>query len=251
MLGLYLLYAAVAVWIHPSFIYPFTQETFWDDRYDEHEFSTSIGQVHVVEAGASGDAPAVLFFMGNTGALARFPSALTLHRGAGRHIVAMAYPGGGGLPGRPQEDDLKARALAAYDWFDDRTDQPIIVHGFSMGTGLALHVAANRDVDRIILDAPFVRMCEQMARIAMLPACALPGVQAWDNTAYIGALDANVMIQLGSEDTLVLPDDGERLVAQMERAGLQVTFHLVPGADHNNIFRSPGYGDRVAAFIAQ
>ncbi len=249
LLGLYAIYAAVAVWIHPGFIYPFTQETFQIEGYVQQQFVTDLGQIDVVETPGREGAPAVLFFMGNTGALARFPSGLSLHRDAGRHTVALAYPGGGGLPGRPAEHDLKARALAAYDWFDARTDQPIAVHGFSMGTGLALHVAAHRGVKTVILDAPFFRMCEQMSRMAILPACLLPAVQKWDNAGYVGALMADVMIQQGIEDQLVLPDDSRRLVRLMTDAGLDVTYHLVPGATHNNLFRRPGYGQRVADFL--
>ncbi len=244
--GLYLSYGIVMVWLHPQFIYPFGS-----DRFDAPGWTQSVvTDRNIAMAVSEGDDPAaVLFFMGNGGALAYFTYTLEAHVNAGRTIAAMEYPGGGGIPGKPSEVGLKADALAAFDWLDARHDGPIIVHGYSMGTGLAQHVAANREVAAIILDAPYVKMCELMTHRSLLPACFLPGVQKWNSAALVPHLRSPVLIQHGTVDQLIPISNGERLAAIMRDAGLQVTFHAVQGATHNNLAGQAGYRDRIDAFL--
>ena len=245
--GTYLAYAIAMVLVHPQFLYPFGS-----DPFDNPDFRQDVvSDRNVAVATAQGDqALAVLFFMGNGGALAYFTNTLDAHQNAGRTIAAMEYPGGGGIVGKPSEVGLKADALAAYDWLAQQHDGPIAVHGYSMGTGLAIHVGAVRPVAAIVLDAPFVRMCELMTKAAWLPACFMPGVQRWDSAADVPALTAPVLIQHGTADQLIPIVNGQRLAAIMGDAGIAVTFHSVDGATHNNLAGQSGYRDRIDAFLA-
>lgn len=244
--GTYLLYAAAMVLTHPRFIYPFGPDPFEAPGFRQEMVSDR--QVALAISEGSAD-PAVLFFMGNGGALAYFTYTLDAHVNAGRTIVAMEYPGGGGIPGRSSEYRLKADALAAYDWLAARHDGPIVVHGYSMGTGIAQHVAVEREVAAIILDAPYVKMCELMARASYLPACYMPGVQKWNNAVLVPRLSAPVLVQHGAADQLIPIANGQRLTRLMEDAGLDVTMHEVTGATHNNIAGQPGYSARIDAFL--
>ena len=246
--GLYLAYGMAMVVLHPRFIYPFGPDAF-DTPGWQQEFVTDRNVAMAYREGS--DNAAVLFFMGNGGALAYFTYTLDAHENAGRSVFAMEYPGGGGIPGKASERRLKADALAAFDWLQQRHSGPIIVHGYSMGTGLAQYVGAHRDVAAIILDAPFMRMCELMARASWLPACLLPGVQKWNSAALVPKLTAPVLVQHGTADQLIPITHGQRLHSKMQDAGLSVTFHAVPGATHNNLAGQPGYPERIGAFLAQ
>lgn len=246
LVGTYLLYAVAMVFAHPQFIYPFGA-----DRFDDPAFTQEIvGERSVAMAFAEGpEDVATLFFMGNGGALAYFTFSLDAHLSSGRTIAAMEYPGGGGIAGKPSEAGLKADALTAYDWLAERHDGPIIVHGYSMGTGLAVYVAARRDVDAVILDAPYVRMCELMTKASWLPACYLPGVQKWDSARDVANVTAPVLIQHGTADQLIPISNGERLARLMRAAGIAVSFESVVGGTHNNLAGQVGYRDRINAFV--
>ena len=244
--GAYLLYATAMILAHPQFIYPFGPDPF--DAPGFRQEVVTDRNVAMALSDQRGDT-AVLFFMGNGGALAYFTYTLDAHLRAGRTLAAMEYPGGGGIPGKPSEARLKADALAAYDWLDQRHDGPIVVHGYSMGTGLAQYVAAERTVAAIILDAPYVKMCELMARASYLPACIMPGIQRWNSAAFVPALSAPVLIQHGTADQLIPMRDGERLAGLLRDAGLDVTFHAVADATHNNLAGQPGYQDRIDGFL--
>lgn len=248
LVGTYLLYATVMVWAHPRFLYPFGPDVFDDPAFVQ----VVVSDRDVALAISEGDDPvAVLFFMGNGGALAYFTYSLQAHQAAGRTVAAMEYPGGGGIAGRPSEAGLKADALAAYDWLAARHDGPIVVHGFSMGTGLAVHVAARREVAAVLLDAPYVRMCELMTRASYLPACYMPFVQRWDTAADVPHLNAPVLIQHGGADQLIPPANGARLADMIAASGGDVVFEEVAGASHNNLAGQPGYAQRIAEFLSQ
>ena len=244
--GTYLLYAAAMVVAHPRIIYPFGPDPF--DNPEFRQEMVSDRNVAVAVAGGDDDL-AVLFFMGNGGALAHFTFSLNAHQDAGRTLVAMEYPGGGGIEGNASEASLKADALAAYDWLSRQHDGPIAVHGYSLGTGLAIHVAALREVKAIVLDAPYTALCELMTKASYLPACYLPGVQKWRSVDQVPVLSAPVLIQHGTADQLIPISYGKRLAEVMEDAGLPVTFHAIDGATHNNLAGQPGYQDRINGFL--
>ena len=244
--ALYTFYAVAIIWLHPTFIYPFGADRFDTPGYDRIVFEDEGFRFALSET--TGDV-AVLYFMGNGGSLSYFTSSIETHRIAQRRVLALHYRGGGGVSGTPSETALKADALAMYDWLARTWDGPIVVHGFSLGTGLAVHVAARRDVNAIILDAPYVRLCELMAQAAYLPACYLPFVQKWDTARDIEALSAPILIQHGTRDRLIPPNNGARLAQLMTDAELDVTFTLVDGATHNNLAGQAGYVGWIKSFV--
>ena len=243
VLGLYVIYAVLGIRFHTAFIYPFADQPFEMAGFE----AVTAGGAHL-QVSAPGQGT-VLYFMGNAGALAYFEGPLAGHLAAGRGVVALEFPGGGGLPGAPSEAALKAQALAAYDWARAERPGPIVVHGFSMGTGLALHVAAEREVAAVVLDAPYLSMCRLMARQSALPACWLPGIQDWDNVALAGQVTAPVLIQHGRRDGIVPQEDGLHLSALLEEAGVPVVFAGHDGAGHNDLTRAPGYPAALEAFL--
>lgn len=246
--GTYLAYAIAMVVLHPNAIYPFAS-----DPFDHPAFTQEIvGSRNVTLAVSTGDTPAaVLYFMGNGGALGFFSFSLDAHRNAGRTVAAMAFRGGGGVAGKPSEAVLKADALQAYDWLSTQHDGPIIVHGFSLGTGLAMHVAARRPVSAIVLDAPYARLCRLMAKASWLPACYMPGVQKWDTARDVDAISAPVLVQHGTADQLIPLSQSRQLTALLQAAQIDVTVHEIENATHNNLAGQPGYQGRIDVFLAQ
>lgn len=78
-------------------------------------------------------------------------------RGAGRRVDAPALPGHEG-PGPAMPASFWPEWVeAAESWFDAMSadDRPPAVLGFSTGAIIALHLATRREVDRLVLLAPF------------------------------------------------------------------------------------------------
>lgn len=238
----YLVYGAVMVWLHPRYIYPFQP----DDRVLEG-FSrvqlTSDDETSIFLQELPGDDPVIVYFMGNAGALSFFEVAFKRHRLAGRHVIALEYRGGAGRPGTPSEKRLKSDALQAAD-YALALDKPVIIQGFSLGTGLATYVAARREVAGVILTAPYDRLCRLMATSARLPACWMP-VQRWNSLADAKAITKPILVLHGSEDTAIAPNYSEGFVSVPD-----VRRVLIDGAAHNNISNFPAFDVEIEGFIA-
>ncbi|MCY4334956.1 MAG: hypothetical protein OXC60_09825, partial [Litoreibacter sp.] len=78
IIGAYLLYAAVMIWLHPRFIYPFQPDDVVLDGFERVELKGADGTpIYVQERKGSG--PVVLYYMGNAGSLALFEGAFPPH----------------------------------------------------------------------------------------------------------------------------------------------------------------------------
>ena len=199
------------------------------------------------------EAPLVVYFMGNGGSLALFEEALKLHLSEGHSVVAMGYRGGGGNPGEPSEEALKADALAFFDAIPGMTQgraspRQVHLHGFSLGAGLGLHVAANRDVASVILESAPPKVCEvaEYQTRGKVPACERMTTDRWDNVALLDLIGEPVLALHGTEDLIVPFALGERFGRRVEASGGR--FVSLPGAGHNNGLWSGGMGE-IAAWI--
>ncbi len=125
-----------------------------------------------------------------------------------------------------------------------RLGKPLIVQGFSLGTGVATHVAARRDVDAVILTAPYDRLCRLMAARSRLPACLLPYVQKWNSLDDARKIGTGTLVLHGTEDALIPPAYSESLgeLAHVERV-------LIDGAAHSDVSAFPAYHAAIAAFL--
>lgn len=247
--GLYVVYAVVMVWLHPRLIYPFLTEPFESAIYQRHDLDNG-PTVYVHDAGDQ--ATLVVYFMGNVGALGPFRPMLDHHRAAGRSVIAMGYRGGGGLPGTPSESVLKADALAAFDAAADLVSGSgqVFVQGYSLGTGLALHVAARRQIDGLILSAPYAKLCRLMTRSSFLPACWLPGVQKWVSTRDARKSLNNTLVLHGSSDQLVPVQEGRRLFRNIESDNYILEMMTeIKAAGHNDLMSFPIYLRSIDGFI--
>lgn len=229
IVGIYLVYAAFLTLIHPRLIYPFFPEPTRLPDFRPVELTAADGEEVTLQI-AEGDGQTVVFFMGNAGALTYFAESLALHRSAGRRVVALEYRGGAGRPGRPSEKALKSDALLAVDHALQFGD-PVVLHGYSLGTGLAVHAAARREVDAVILEAPFSSMCRLMTRASFLPACVMPFVQRWNSVQDAPRLDAPVLILHGARDRLIPSGESVALDAALPNSKRLV----IEGADHFDV----------------
>lgn len=104
------------------------------------------------------DAPLVLYFGGNAEEVSwMVPEAL--QRIAGANWLLVDYRGYGGSEGAPSEKALVADALEWYE-YASKTSRTIYLFGRSLGSGVAVQVAAARPVAGAVLIAPFDSLVE-------------------------------------------------------------------------------------------
>jgi fermentation-respiration switch protein FrsA (DUF1100 family) len=116
-----------------------------------------------------------LAFHGNAGNITDRASVYEFLRDAPGNVLALEYRGYGHSEGTPSERGLYLDARTAYDYLVDVKHidpKTIISFGQSLGTAVAAHLAAQRQVGAVILEAPF----PSAARLAKLMFHFLPGL---------------------------------------------------------------------------
>ncbi|MCY6383204.1 alpha/beta hydrolase [Hoeflea prorocentri] len=164
------------------------------------------------KAPATPDLPTVLYFHGNGGNL-------TLRAGRYRQIVdsglglyAPTYRGYAGADGSPSETALISDALEHFDRLRAGTPD-IILHGESLGTGVAVAVAQQRDAKALILEAPYTAAVDvAAATYPWLPARTLMR-DPFPSRERIGEVDAPLLIVHGKADGVIPFEHGEALFA--------------------------------------
>jgi fermentation-respiration switch protein FrsA (DUF1100 family) len=180
---------------------------------EEVVLDTSDGeQVVAWHVAPKGERPVVLYFHGNGGSLRyRFDRFKALvERGDG--LIALSYRGYGGSTGRPTEAGLINDAVAAYGFAAARYPADRIVFwGESLGSGVAVALAAMRPVSRLVLEAPFSSAVDVAARAyPFLPVRWLMKDQ-FRSDLRIEKVTAPVLIVHGDRDGVVPIALGERL----------------------------------------
>lgn len=156
--------------------------------------------------------PVILYFHGNGGALRYRVERFRTLLADGVGLVALEYRGYGGLSGTPTERGLIADAEAAYAFAAARYSVPqIMLWGESLGSGVAVALAAEKPVSRVILEAPFTS-AEAVAarRYWFLPVRFLMKDQ-FRSDERIKKVTAPLLILHGLHDHVVPYSMGDRL----------------------------------------
>src|SRR4030088_736378 len=132
---------------------------------EEHLLTTDDGEKVIVwHVAAKLGHPVVLYFHGNGDFLAGFFGRFRDLIADGTGIVALSYRGYAGSSGQPSAQGLLKEAAAAYAFTAARYGADrIIVWGFSLGTGVAVALAAEQPVARLILEAPYTSIVDVAA----------------------------------------------------------------------------------------
>jgi fermentation-respiration switch protein FrsA (DUF1100 family) len=185
-----------------------------------------------------GDAPVVLYFHGNGGSLRLRVDRFQRIAAAGVGLVALSYRGYGGSTGKPTEAGLIEDARATYAFATERhPGSRIVLWGESLGTGVAIALAAEKAVDRMILDAPYTSTLDvAAANYWFLPVRLLMKDQ-FRSDLRIARVKVPVLIMHGEADQVISIAYGERLYAMIQGPKRFVRF---PGGYHVDLDRHGG-----------
>lgn len=109
--------------------------------------------------------PTMLYFHGNAGHLGERIDCLRPRIDAGYGLFMLSYRGYAGSAGKPTEQGLYQDASAALAYVKSQgvPTSSIILYGESLGTGVAVHLAATESVGVLILQAPYTSMADAAA----------------------------------------------------------------------------------------
>ena len=192
-----------------------------------------------------GRAKALIYFGGN--------SELITHRRGffedvfGDYSVYLVnYRGYGHSEGKPSEAALFSDALAIYDRLT-REHEAISAYGRSLGSGIAVFLAAERVLEKLILLTPYDSLVAVARRYYPMFPVRLLLRDHFDSAARAGDVDEPVLITAAEFDHEIRLPHTLALKRRFQRAPL--TYRVIAGAAHNNIVDFADYRESVREFV--
>lgn len=165
-------------------------------------------------------------------------------------FLFMNYRGYGGSDGKPSETALLTDALFVIDHMlatEGVDPAHMVLMGRSLGSGVAVHVAAKRKVGGIILVTPFDSLVNvARAHYPIFPV-GLMLKHRFDSAALAPGITTPALFLTASHDQVVPVRFAKKLEAVW---GGPVTTVTVEGTDHNSIETSPVYWDAVNEYLS-
>lgn len=149
--------------------------------------------------------PVIAYFHGNGGHIGYRADRLRGFARYGYGALMVEYRGYGGNPGSPSEAGFHADAAAARDFLADCgiASDRLVLYGESLGSGVAVPLAARNEVAALILEAPFTSVAEvAQYHYSFVPASALVR-DRFDSLSRIGEVRAPILVLHGERDRVV------------------------------------------------
>ena len=247
---LYVLLAAALVVNQRSFIYlPFpgaiTPEDARLENYARHQTTTADGTPIIYwESTGNESAPTLLYFHGNAGGLHMFTGPLDYLNKHDFHVIAIEYRGYPDAPSGASQTAIVSDGVALYDFVKKtRPHHPIVMWGWSLGSGIATQVAAKRNPTALVLEAPFTGVVDRAGEMfPMLPVNYLMR-DTYLSRVAIKDVHSPLFIMHGEDDITIPVHHGKALFAAANEPKILRTY---PHFGHENLMDSPGFPEAVA-----
>ncbi len=178
--------------------------------------------------------PIIVYFHGNGGHIGYRAERLRRLAQAGYGVLLAEYRGYGGNPGLPCERGLFADGEAALDFLAEAGIAPveIVLWGKSLGSGVAVYLAAKRNIAAMVLEAPFTSVAAAAQhRYPLVPAAILVR-DRYNSLSRIGQVTAPLLVLHGKRDTIVPVRHGRAL---FDAATAPKEGWFSPEAGHENL----------------
>jgi pimeloyl-ACP methyl ester carboxylesterase len=193
--------------------------------------------------------PVVLYLHGNAGEIADRADRMALYQDRGFGAAFLSWRGYGGSTGRPTEAGLMADAETALTHLQGRgfaLDRIALV-GESLGTGVAVQLAARHRVAAVVLEAPYTAAVDVAAQAYPWIPVRLLMKDQFRSRAHIGQVTSPLLILHGERDRVIPFEMGRALFDQADEPKSFVSLGPV---GHEALFE-PATWTKGADFIAR
>ncbi|MBC8638182.1 alpha/beta hydrolase [Caballeronia sp. EK] len=239
-------------WLQGRLVYPLEQiEAFKNAELEAHTEAISIKTEDDLTLTIRYKAPkhktdaTVILFHGNGEDLTQRGHIALEMIEAGYGVLLAEYRGYGGNPGTPHEAGLYADARAAHAYASARSSN-IVLHGYSLGSGVAVQLASEVKINALMLEAPFTSIVDVAARRFWLFPVRLLARDRYESLSKIASVRAPLLIYGGTKDGVIPPAHFQRL---FDAARGDKRLALIEDADHLNVWTMGGR-EHVMQFLA-
>ncbi len=227
--------------LQPDFRYSFPM------RFEEISLPVRGATIHALHFKPERPRGAILYLHGNAGSLRSWGAVAADFVRQGYEVFIPDYRGFGKSSGRiTSERLLHEDALAAYSHLRQHyPEDQIEIYGRSLGTGLAVQLAAAQRPRMVILETPYFSMLELAKRqFSFVPGFLLKYPLRTDR--FISDVTCPIYILHGTDDEFIPYDSSVRLLPLIKSKHELVT---IRGGGHNNLAQFPEYHAALARIM--
>jgi uncharacterized protein len=191
----------------------------------------------VISARPAAGPKAIIYFGGNaedvSSSLPSLSEAFPAHA-----IYMLHYRGYGGSTGSPTEEAIQGDALALFDLVR-RKHTDIAVVGRSLGSGVAVRVASQRQMSRLLLVTPYDSLQDLAAKQFRYFPVKWLLIDKFESWKYASQVTAPTLLIAAEHDEVVPKWSSDRLYTRFRDGAAKL--EVLPGTSHNTVSMSPRY----------
>ncbi len=202
-----------------------------------------------VKKDLSGESPLIIYYGGNAEEVSVNLS--DLDRMPRASFLFVNYRGYGNSQGKPTEENLVNDALFVFDTFVKREGvdpNNIILMGRSLGSGVAIQIAAKRKIGGIILVTPFDSLVNVAKSHYPFFPVGLAVKHRFDSIKYASEIRSPTLALMGTSDRVIPNKHSKKLVEAWVGS---ITVTSIEGAGHNDIQEFPEYWSSIGDFVKE
>ena len=191
----------------------------------------------------------VVYYHGNMANITHYAEYAKPFTKAGYEVWMEDYPGFGKSRGERDEKKMYSQAIEVKRMADAKYHaDSIIIYGKSLGTGIAAYVAAASHAKLLVLETPYYSIPALFSTYAFIYPTAQMSRYKIPTHEYLENVDFPAVIFHGTKDNVIPLSCAERLKKVMKPSDQFIT---IPGADHQNINRTPEYYRAIDSLLAK
>lgn len=166
------------------------------------------------------------------------------------NFIMIDYPGFGLSTDEITEENIYSMSIYIFDaikTFEDINQDKIIVMGFSLGTGVASYLSANRDFSKLILLAPYTSMTDVVNSKFPLFYGPLKSLvrHPYDTYARVDDMNEETLIIASKGDQIVKINLTNKLIEKLEPSSQLILNDL----GHNDLLSSDAVYDKINSYL--
>ena len=147
----------------------------------------------------------IVYFHGNAGRLENRIHKLNHFKDMNVNFLIISWRGFSGNSGKPSEHGLYKDGKSAIDWLKNigLEDKDIILYGESLGTGIAIEIAQNKNFAGLILETPFTSMIDAAKNVYPYIPVGFLLKDRYENDKKIKNINIPLLVMHGEKDQII------------------------------------------------
>lgn len=177
----------------------------------------------------------IIYFHGNTGSLKRWSKVAAQLNEYGYDVLAPDYRGYGKSTGKPSENVLIQDAKLFYNTaLEQYSEEQIVIYGRSLGSAVAIQLAAKTNPKLLILETPFNSLLDvARSQVPVFPY-KLMLKHPFRSDLFIEQVKSPIIFMHGTRDSQVRYKSALKLFSKVSDRE-DAMFQTFIGGEHNNL----------------